>query len=300
MKIKYIHNLEYSYEESVQLGEHRLCIKPRSHGFQRLINFNLNISPNPKILYPLLAASGEEINRITFEGYTDSLSIKAISEVETLKHPCILDGIKERDLTLPFCRSIINRDLQGALEGWMPNGQHDPSAVELAQESLAGSSNNALSFTFQLIEIIQDRVKYTKRHTGPAWPASRTLRERVGSCRDLAMLMVESCRSVGIPSRFVSGYHFEDPLPKEFELHAWAELYIPGAGWRGFDPSGKGLIDERYLTLVSSSKSNLTAVITGNFRGKTNLKNNLTWEIKPLEICNYLSLLIFKMILKDI
>ena len=286
MKIKYIHNLEYSYEESVQLGEHRLCIKPRSHGFQRLINFNLNISPNPKILYPLLAASGEEINRITFEGYTDSLSIKAISEVETLKHPCILDGVKERDLTLPFCRSIINRDLQGALEGWMPNGQHDPSAVELAQESLAGSSNNALSFTFQLIEIIQDRVKYTKRHTGPAWPASRTLRERVGSCRDLAMLMVESCRSVGIPSRFVSGYHFEDPLPKEFELHAWAELYIPGAGWRGFDPSGKGLIDERYLTLVSSSKSNLTAVITGNFKGKPNLKNNLTWNIKPLEVCN--------------
>ena len=286
MKIKYIHNLEYSYEESVQLGEHRLCIKPRSHGFQRLLNFDLNISPNPKILYPLLAASGEEINRITFEGYTNNLSIKAVSEVETLKHPDIFDGIKERDLTLPFCRSIINRDLQGALEGWLPNGQHDPSAVELAQEALAGSSNNALSFTYQLIEIIQDRVKYTKRHTGPAWPASRTLRERVGSCRDLAMLMVEACRSVGIPSRFVSGYHFEDPLPNEFDLHAWAELYIPGAGWRGFDPSGKGLIDERYLTLVSSSKSNLTAVITGNFRGRTNLKNNLSWEIKPLQINN--------------
>ena len=284
MKIKYIHNLEYSYEESVQLGEHRLCIKPRSHGFQRLINFDLNISPNPKILYPLLAASGEEISRITFEGYTNNLSIKAISEVETLKHPDIFDGIKERDLTLPFCRSIINRDLQGALEGWMPNGQHDPSSVELAQEALAGSSNNALAFTYQLIEIIQDRVKYTKRHTGPAWPASRTLRERVGSCRDLAMLMVEACRSVGIPSRFVSGYHFEDPLPNEFDLHAWAELYIPGAGWRGFDPSGKGLIDERYLTLVSSSKSNLTAVITGNFRGRTNLKNDFSWEIKPLEI----------------
>ncbi len=286
MKIKYVHNLEYSYEEPVQLGEHRLCIKPRSHGFQRLINFDLNISPNPKILYPLLAASGEEINRITFEGHTNKLSINAVSEVETLKHPDIFDGVKERDLTLPFCNSIINRDLQGALEGWMPNGQHDPSSVGLAQEALAGSSNNALSFTYQLIEIIQDRVKYTKRHTGPAWPASRTLRERVGSCRDLAMLMVEACRSVGIPSRFVSGYHFEDPLPNELDLHAWAELYIPGAGWRGFDPSGKGLIDERYLSLVSSSKSNLTAVITGNFKGRINLKNNLLWEIKPLEINN--------------
>ena len=100
MKIKYIHNLEYSYEESVQLGEHRLCIKPRSHGFQRLINFDLHITPKPKILYPLLSASGEEIYRITFEGYSNSLSIKAVSEVETLIHPDILDGVKERDLTL--------------------------------------------------------------------------------------------------------------------------------------------------------------------------------------------------------
>ena len=284
MKIKYIHNLKYTYEEPVQLGEHRLCIKPRSNGFQKLINFELKITPEPEIIYPLLAASGEEINRIRFEGLTNLLSIQTISEVETIKHPNILDGVRNRDLTLPFCRSIINRDLQGALEGWMPNGQHDPSAVELAQEALAGSGNNALSYIYQLIQIIQDRVKYTKRHLGPAWPASRTLRERVGSCRDLAMLMVEACRTIGIPSRFVSGYHFEDPLPKDHDLHAWAELYIPGAGWRGFDPSGKGLIDERYLTLVSSSKSNLTSVITGNFIGKTNLVNNLSWEIKPLKM----------------
>ena len=286
MRIKYIHNLKYSYEEPVQLGEHRLCIKPRANGFQKLLNFELKISPQPEIIYPLLASSGEEIFRARFKGLTDILSIETVSEVETLTHSSILDGVKNRDLTLPFCKSIINRDLQGALEGWMPNGQHDPSAVDLAQEALAGSSNNALSFTYQLIEIIQDRVKYTKRHTGPAWPASRTLRERIGSCRDLAMLMVEACRSMGIPSRFVSGYHFEDPSPTTYDLHAWAELYIPGAGWRGFDPSGRGLIDERYLTLVSSSKSNLTSVITGNFIGKTNLANNLSWEIKPLRIKN--------------
>jgi len=55
-----------------------------------------------------------------------------------------------------------------------------------------------------------DRVKYTKRYTGHAWPASRTLRERIGLCIDLAMLLVEACRSVGIPIRFISGYHFED------------------------------------------------------------------------------------------
>ena len=145
-----------------------------------------------------------------------------------------------------------------------------------------GIENNVLEFLYQLIELIKERVKYTPRHLGPAWPSGRTLSERVGSCRDLAMLMVECCRSVGIPSRFISGYHFEEVPSNEYDLHAWAELYIPGAGWRGFDPSGKGLIDERYLTLVSSSKSNLTAVITGNFIGKTNLENSLSWEIKPI------------------
>ncbi len=284
MKIKYIHKLHYTYEEPVQLGDHRICIKPRSHGFQKLLNFEFNIDPKPSLIYPLIASSGEEIIRTTFEGFSNELSIKSISNVETFKHPNIFECVKNKDLNLPFCRNVINRDLQGALEGWLPNGQHDPAAVEFAQEALAGSGNNALAFIFQLIEIIQDRVKYTKRHIGPAWPASRTIRERVGSCRDLAMLMVEASRSVGIPSRFVSGYHFEDPPPNSYELHAWAELYIPGAGWRGFDPSGKGLIDERYLTLVSSSKSNLTAVITGNFVGKTNLNNNFTWEIEPIDI----------------
>ncbi len=109
MRIKYLHKLEYKYEDPVQLGEHRLCI-----------NFELKITPEPEIIYPLLAASGEEISRIRFNGLTDNLIIQSISEVETTKHPNIIDGVKNRDLTLPFCRSIINRDLQrftGSIRG---------------------------------------------------------------------------------------------------------------------------------------------------------------------------------------
>ena len=284
MKIKYKHSINYVYPEPVMLGEHRLCIKPRSQGFQKLIDFKIDIKPVPKLHYSLISATGEEIFKTSFEGYTDNLSIEAISEVETLEHPDLNKCLMNKDLSLPLNRIVINDDLKGALQGWLPNGQHDPAAVELSQEALAGSGDNLISYIFQLIEIIQDRVKYIKRHFGPAWPANRTLRERVGSCRDLAMLMVECARSVGIPSRFVSGYHFEDPSPNGFELHAWAELYIPDAGWRGFDPSGKGLIDNRYLTLVSSSNSNLTAVVKGDFIGSPNLETKFFWEIKPLEM----------------
>jgi transglutaminase-like putative cysteine protease len=136
-----------------------------------------------------------------------------------------------------------------------------------------------VAFLTQLVAIIQDRVKYTQRHLGPAWPAGRTLKERVGSCRDLAMLMIETCRSVGLPARFVSGYHLVEPRPKRYELHAWAEIYLPGAGWRGFDPSGRGAIDDRYIVVATSSKPPLTAAVTGTFSGPQGVESDMSWSI---------------------
>ena len=143
-----------------------------------------------------------------------------------------------------------------------------------------GSNQSALLFLPQLVEIIQDRVKYTQRHVGPAWPAGRTLKERVGSCRDLAMLMIETCRCVGLPARFVSGYHLVEPKPKLYDLHAWAEIYLPGAGWRGFDPSGKGEIDDRYIVLATSSKPALTAAVNGSFSSPDPVESVMNWRIE--------------------
>ncbi|MEN9540441.1 MAG: hypothetical protein RLZZ459_532, partial [Cyanobacteriota bacterium] len=143
-----------------------------------------------------------------------------------------------------------------------------------------GSDGSSLNFLQLLMEIIQDRVKYTQRHVGPAWPAGRTLKERVGSCRDLAMLMIECCRSVGLPARFVSGYHLVEPKPERYDLHAWTEVYLQGAGWRGFDASGKGAVDERYIPVTSSSRSDLTAAVSGSFSGPPGVKSSLEWQIE--------------------
>ena len=214
-----------------------------------------------------MAASGDEILRARFSGGTDLFHVQAISEVETQMPPSLDTCLEEQEPQLPYPVGHLNGDLMGSLEGWLPNGQHDPAAVDLAQEALMGSDQRALMFLTQLVEIIKDRVKYTERHVGPAWPAGRTLKERVGSCRDLAMLMIETCRCVGLPSRFVSGYHLVEPRPKKYDLHAWAEVYLPGAGWRGFDPSGAGSIDDRYITLATSSKPTLTAAVNGSFSG---------------------------------
>ena len=148
---------------------------------------------------------------------------------------------------------------------------------------LMGSNQQTLAFLNQLIELIQDRVKYTQRHAGPAWPAGRTLRERIGSCRDLAMLMVTCCRVVGLPARFVSGYQLLDPAPEQYDLHAWAEVYLPGAGWRGFDPSAGSEVNERYVVLATSSKPDLTAAVSGSFSGPANTSSDLSWSISVEE-----------------
>ena len=280
MRARLIHASTYRYSKPVLLGPHRFCLKPRGHGFQKLVRFDLEISPEPIHLYPLLAASGDEILRARFEGSIDHFQVRAVSEVETMSPPLLQACLEDNEPWLPYPTGHLNRDLMGSLEGWLPNGQHDPAAIDIAQEALVGSNQRAMTFLDQLVEMIQDRVKYTQRHIGPAWPAGRTLRERVGSCRDLAMLMVEACRCVGLPARFVSGYHLVDPAPKHYDLHAWAEVYLPGAGWRGFDPSGVGAINDRYITLATSSKPELTAAITGSFSGPPNVKSDFDWSIQ--------------------
>ena len=263
MRARLTHTFSYRYSDPVLLGPHRFCLRPRPHGFQRLLDYRLTISPDPSQLFDLLAAGGDTITRARFLKETRIFRVEASSEVETWQPPLIEACLDEEMARLP-----------------VPNGQHDPAAVDLAQEALMGSDQRSLTFLQQLIEIIQDRVKYTQRHVGPAWPAGRTLKERVGSCRDLAMLMIESCRCVGLPARFVSGYHLVEPKPKRYDLHAWAEVYLQGAGWRGFDPSGKGAVDERYIPLATSSQSDLTAAISGTFSGPPGVKSILKWDIQ--------------------
>ena len=280
MRAQLIHSLTYVYEAPVSLGEHRLCLCPRGQGHQRLIQHQLVITPEPSHSRELLAASGDAIRRIRFQGTTNRLTFEARSLVETKSAPPLVECFNGLEPPLPYPSGKLNPDLLGALEGWLPNGQHDPSAVELAQEALMGSNQQVMPFLEHLMEMILDRVKYTQRHVGPAWPAGRTLKERVGSCRDLAMLMMESCRSVGLPARFVSGYHLQEPMPERYDLHAWTEVYLPGAGWRGFDPSGARETNKRYIVLASSSRPDLTAAVQGTFSGPPNTQNQLSWTIR--------------------
>ncbi len=103
----------------------------------------------------------------------------------------------------------------------MYNFKNDSEVIKIPQEALSGLNNNVLIFFISLIELIQNRVKYTQRYLGSALTSGMNLIERVESCRDLTILFMETSRCLGVPSRFVGGCQHMDKPPEKYELHAW-------------------------------------------------------------------------------
>ena len=115
-------------------------------------------------------------------------------------------------------------------------------------------------------------IRYIIRDVGAPHPAETTLRGQEGSCRDLAVLFCAACRAVGLAARFVSGYERDASLQENGDLHAWAEVYLEGAGWRGYDPSRALAVAASHVAVAASSDPLLASPISGTFRGSASAK----------------------------
>jgi transglutaminase-like putative cysteine protease len=93
-----------------------------------------------------------------------------------------------------------------------------------------------------------------------------TWQQKEGTCRDFAILFMEVCRLIGIAVRFVSGYQQGDSNSSDRHLHAWVEVYLPGAGWRGYDPTHGLAVADGHVALAASSLPRYAAPISGVFR----------------------------------
>jgi transglutaminase-like putative cysteine protease len=94
-----------------------------------------------------------------------------------------------------------------------------------------------------------------------------TLREHDGTCRDLTVLFCAACRSAGIAARFVSGYECEAATQDSADMHAWAEVYLPGGGWRGYDPSQGLAVSTSHVAVAAAANPAMAASVSGIYRG---------------------------------
>ncbi|MGC9504743.1 transglutaminase family protein [Baaleninema sp.] len=263
LKIK--HSTTYHYNQPVFLKPHVVRLRPRCDGWQKLHHYQLDVSPTPIGRSEIVDLDGNATVNLWFDRPTEKLQITSISEVETLQQNPFVYLLEPWAMQLPFdYPSSLRSQLSPYFHplGILPT-TGDPVAAELGEEIAYRVHGKPIDFLHQLTQEIYRNCKYVVRPHGDPQSPSMTWKKREGSCRDFAVLFVAACRVVGLAARFVSGYQEGDPDSEERDLHAWVEAYLPGAGWRGYDPTHGLAVANGHISVAASVYPSYAAPVEG-------------------------------------
>ena len=265
MLLNIIHRTRYRYSQPVFLEPFTVRLRPRCDASQTLRSYRIDVTPSPSGITHCLGLYGNNTETIWFSGLHENLLIEVHTLVETHHgNPFDFFVTDPAALTLPL---EYDPQLARALGHYLArNGDH-PGLAAFAQEMMQAARHETIPFLTLLAEEIYQRLEYMLREHGDPWTPEETLEQGKGSCRDFAMLFIDICRSVGIVARFVSGYCIGDAAAGS-DMHAWAEVYLPGTGWRGFDPSRGLSVNDDYVAVAAGRLSQDAAPTSGSFRGE--------------------------------
>lgn len=269
------HKTTYAYSEAVFLEPHTVRLRPRSDPRQTVREFSIEVTPTPDGITQGIDANGNSVAWTWFSGKHSTLEISTHFVVETSRSNPFDFVVPTKDgaqIPPPY-----SADEQRSLAPFL--SAEDSSLVKaLAEELREQAGREVVPFLQALATRLYESHEVVVREEGDPLPGAETLRTGVGSCRDLTVLFMDVCRHVGVAARFVSGYQEGDPDQVRRDLHAWAGAYIPGAGWRGYDPTHGLAVADRHITLAAAATSAGAAPTTGSFRG-TGASAKLTAEI---------------------
>ena len=249
-----------------------------------LQRFHMEVTPSPAGRSDMLDADDNVVTQLWFDGLHDHLEVIISSRVETFcinPYNGLLDNGADR---LPYpVTGKKNLSLHPYMYWASALAPKDFEAVDLlAKCVLIKSDYYTLNFLSALTMELFDSIEKTVRHEPGIQDPSHTLDSKQGACRDLAVIFMAACNCVGIPARFVSGYQEGDPDEPYGDLHAWTEVYLPGMGWRGFDPTHGLAVADRHIAVASSALPQNTSPLVGSFRGTgacSTLKHTITIEV---------------------
>ena len=267
MKIRIQHRTTYTYASPVRLGAHRVMVRPREGHDLHIESSILTIRPAHKIHW-VRDVNGNSIALIDFIEKSDELMIYSELvlnhydsdpldfrvEPYAVHYPFVYDPWTLPELTA-FTHIVFPADA-ARVRQWLGNFWQPGKLVE------------TVSLLKRLNEHIAKTFRYTRRDEYGVQRPSVTLERNSGSCRDFATLFIEACRCWGLAARFVSGYMLcEATEAGHASTHAWAEVYLPGAGWKGFDPTCGTLAGSQHVTVATSRHPEAATPISGSFIG---------------------------------
>jgi transglutaminase-like putative cysteine protease len=246
------HLTTYHYRQPVAFGAHRMMFRPRDDGDQRLLDAAYDITPAPRQLTWDRDAFGNFFATVHFAARACELRFESNVRVEQSCLPFEAAYIDPAARTCPFAYAPEEGP---TVAPFLAASAPQPELARWVARFLrADGSADTHRLLLAMTEAIDRGFKHVARHEHGTQAPGETLARGSGSCRDLAMLMVEALRSLGFAARFVSGYlqlAADDPAVIACgNTHAWVQAYVPGAGWVDCDPS-TGTIGNQGLVRVA-------------------------------------------------
>lgn len=275
------HKTTYRYDRPVTLGPHRLMLRPRESRDLRLLSLDLEISPDASVTWAH-DVFGNAVATANFHAPTDRLEINSVAHLILTADPWPVFDIAASAITYPFLYTDGDWTDLGAL-----TANQYPEKERLATWArgfVMRDGTDTLSLLKDLSAGVFGAIAYEVREDEGTQTPMETLARGWGSCRDFAVLFAEAVRCLGLGARIVSGY-LHDPDGQAFgttesgATHAWAEVYLPGAGWVTFDPTNRSLGGGNLFPVGVGRDMWQVTPIMGSFTGNRNAFADLSVEV---------------------
>lgn len=265
MKLRVTHLTRYDYAQPVTFSPHKLYLRPRETALVRLHRFAINIHPASRLTWTH-DVQDNPVGLVHCWDRASALNLRTEFEVETLDANPFEFILDDHAARFPFSYLPAERfALQPYLVPPFDETQHRLRAWLDAH--YRDRPTDTVAFLTGLNQLLYASLNYVPRDDEGIQPSLQTLEGGSGSCRDFAVMFIETCRTLGLAARFVSGYCYDPDTtdPARGAMHAWTELYLPGAGWKGFDPTHGVLCNDAFIPCAHAAQADTVNPIQGSY-----------------------------------
>jgi transglutaminase-like putative cysteine protease len=262
-----VHRTYYNFSSAVRLQPHTLLIRPREGHELHIESSRLEITPVASLRWHR-DVEGNSVAVATFDSVTSHLAIESEVVIQQYNSAPLDFLVADYARDYPFSYTPGDQVMLAPYMNGAGRGSGDALDQWLATVWQAGNRAQTYSVLQRISRQIHAGLSYRRREEPGVQTAAETLSLGTGSCRDFASLFVEAARRLGLAARFVSGYLHALPAAADFgATHAWAEVYLPGAGWKGFDPTLDELAGTNHFPVAVARLPESVPPIAGAFIG---------------------------------